>query len=321
MRHFFRRLTLAVLLGLPAAASWAESLRYCDSNPQVSTAEQDRLLRVAAIVKTELERSGQRMALVSRSGLALQRFGQRYSHAGVSLKASPNTPWSVRQLYYACDEKRPRVFDQGMSGFVLGASDPAEGYVSIVLLPGEAAAALENAALDDRHALQMLGATYSANAYPFSQRYQNCNQWLAELIATAWGDLPFDDAPRKAAQTWLQQQGYTPSVFSLGWRPVMWVADMITWLHSDDHPPEDIDAVQFTVSMPASIESFVRGLLPETSRLELCYTEHHVVVRRGWVPIADGCVAAEGDDVIPLENASVAHPANKSQTQLADLLT
>jgi hypothetical protein len=321
LKRFARGLLLALLLGPLVQASRAESLRYCDHSQKVSTAEQDRLLRVAGIVKSELERSGQSMALVARSGLALQRFGQRYSHAGVSLKASPNTPWSVRQLYYACDEKRPRIFDQGMSGFVLGANDPAEGYLSIVLLPADAAASLENAALDDRHALQLLGATYSANAYPFSQQYQNCNQWLAELIATAWGALPPGDTPRKDAQAWLQQQGYIPTVFSLGWRPVMWVADMIAWLHSDDHPPEDLDAVQFTVSMPASIESFVRDLLPETSRLELCYTEQHVVVRRGWAPIADGCIAVEGDEVITLDNAPVARPAIGSNAQIADSLT
>jgi hypothetical protein len=318
LTHFARGLLLALLLGSLVQASRAESFRYCDGGAQVSTVEQDRLLRVAAIVKAELERSGQRMALVARSGLALQRFGQRYSHAGVSLKASPNTPWSVRQLYYACDEKRPRIFDQGMSGFVLGANDPEEGYLSIVLLPAEAAASLEQAALDDHHALQMLGTTYSANAYPFSQQYQNCNQWLAELIATAWGALPPGDSPRKVAQAWLKQQGYTASVFNLGWRPVMWVADMITWLHSDDHPPEDIDAVQFTVSMPASIESFVRSLVPQTSRLELCYTAQHVVVRRGWEPIADGCMAAEGDDVITLNNESVAIFPIGSNAQIAD---
>ena len=35
-------------------------------------------------------------------------------------------------------------------------------------------------------ALALLGREYSANAYPFSPRYQNCNQWVAELLATAW---------------------------------------------------------------------------------------------------------------------------------------
>ena len=66
-----------------------------------------------------------------------------------------------------------------MAGFVLGARDPNEGYVSIVLVPTEASAALGQHALNDRLALQLLGSTYSANAHAFSVRYQNCNQWLA----------------------------------------------------------------------------------------------------------------------------------------------
>src|SRR5205814_1311712 len=118
--------------------------------------------------------------------------GLRYSHAGVSLKANDNTPWSVRQLYYACDEQRPRLYDQGLSGFLLGTDDAAVGYVSIVLPGGTQAVALESAALDTARVVRLLAATYSANAYPFSVRYQNCNQWVAELLATAWGGL--DDA-------------------------------------------------------------------------------------------------------------------------------
>ncbi len=292
-----RALALIAALGPLAQHCWASSLRYCEAEPQLSAAAQDRLLRVAAIVKEQLERSGQRLALVARSGLALARFGQRYSHAGVSLKASPNSPWSVRQLYYACDEQRPRIFDQGMSGFVLGNNDPAEGYLSIVLLPAAAAGSLERAALDDGQALQLLGSSYSANAYPFSQRYQNCNQWLAELLASAWNGLPFAEPPRRQAQAWLLERGYRPTVFELGWRPLMWLADQVQWLHSDDHPLADIAAARFQVSMPASIEAFVRAELPEAEHLELCYNEEHLVIRRGWEPIGAGCVPTPDDEV------------------------
>ncbi len=295
-----RGLALALILGLWAQLCWSGSLRYCESDQVLSTADQDRLIRVAAIVKTELERSGQSIALLARSGLDLQRFDQRYSHAGVSLKDSPNTAWSVRQLYYACDEQRPRIFDQGMSGFVLGVNDPAEGYISIVLLPSEAATALQQAAMDDRRALQVLGSSYSANAYPFSQQYQNCNQWVAELMAAAWTLLPPGDIPRRQAQQWLMEQGYTPSVISLGWRPLMWLADQVHWLHSDDHPPEDIEAAQFTVSMPSSLESFVRKLLPQATHVELCYTRQYLVIRRSWEPIAPGCIPGDGDEVSKL---------------------
>ncbi|MBC7917347.1 MAG: DUF2145 domain-containing protein [Rhodoferax sp.] len=300
------RSTVLCCAWFAAVTAHASSLNYCQPNAEPTAAVQDRLIQVAAIVKQTLDGSGQTLALVSRSGLALQRLGQRYSHAGVSLKASPNTPWSVRQLYYACDAQRPKIFDQGMSGFVLGAEDPAEGYLSIVLLPPEGAAALERAALDERQALQLLSANYSANAYAFSQRYQNCNQWVAELLAAAWSTFTPETSPdteptsRSRAQRWLQAEGYLPTVLRVGWQPLMWLARQLPWLHSDDHPQEDLAAAQFRVSMPQSIELFVRARWPDAQRIEVCYTESHVVVRRGWEPIADGCIATEGDEVRPL---------------------
>ncbi len=294
------------LIGLACAAwasgAWAGSLNYCQGQVEPGAAVQDRLIQVAAVVKSELDRSGHTLALVARSGLALQRFDHRYSHAGVSLKASPNTPWSVRQLYYACDEQRPRIFDQGLSGFVLGANDPAEGYVSIVLLPIEAAIPLERSALDESQALALLGATYSANAYAFGQRYQNCNQWLAELMASAWGgpSTVADDA-RDQAQQWLQAEGYAPSVFDLGWRPFVWLAGLLPWLHTDDHPPGDLAQARFRVSMPQSIEAFVRHRVPQATHIELCYTAQHIVVHHGWEPIAVGCQPGESDRLIALQ--------------------
>jgi hypothetical protein len=296
----FKGVAAALTASLLAHGSWAGSLNYCQGQPELNADIQDRLIQVAAVVKTELDRSGHSVALVARSGLALQWLDQRYSHAGVSLKSSPNTAWSVRQLYYACDEQRPRIFDQGMSGFVLGAHDPAEGYVSLVLLPPEASQALQKAALDDRQVLALLGQTYSANAHGFSQQYQNCNQWLAELLASAWGaPLPGDGA-RSQAQQWLRTQGYQPTVLKLNWQPLMWLASVLPWLHSDDHPAEDLAQAQFRVSMPQSIASFVRAQWPANTHIELCYTATHLVLRRGWEPIAAGCQPGPGDEVTNL---------------------
>ena len=291
----------ALLATLTATTGNAGSLSYCDGTAEPGAQTQDRLIRVASLVKAELERSGQTVALVARSGLSLQRLNQRYSHAGVSMRANTNAPWSVRQLYFACDEKRPRIFDQGMAGFVLGATDPNEGYVSIVLLPTEASEALERQALDNRLALQLLGPTYSANAHAFSVRYQNCNQWLAELLALAWGPTPNPEhKPRTYAQTWLLAQGYAPTVLNVGWRPLMWLAPHLPWVHTDDHPQSDLDQTRFRVSMPESIEAFARARYPEAQRIELCYTAHQVVLRRSWEPIASGCKAAPGDTVTAL---------------------
>ncbi len=266
----------------------------------MSARQEDRLLRFAALIEQELDRSGARVALIARSGVDLSRFGLRYSHAGVILKASDNSRWSVRQLYYACDEQRPRLYDQGLSGFLFGTDDPTVGYVSIVLPYGTEAATLERAALDKPLALRLLAASYSANAYPFSLSYQNCNQWVAELLATAWGAL--DDTPdlRERAQHWLAQSGYEPTAIDVGsW--LMAAAPFVPFVHLDDHPQEDLDALRVRTSLPRSIDAFVHKRLPAAMRIQMCHDGREVVIRHGWAPVAQGCRPQHGDQVIDLD--------------------
>ena len=296
----FRRIGPATLLALCCASAQAGTLRFCDRQADLDADQKDLILRFSAIVKAQLQASGKRLALISRSGLDLQRVGVRYSHSGFSLQANKNSPWSVRQLYFACDEQRPRIFDQGVSGFLLGMDDPATGYVSLVLLPDEAETAVERTALDDQRVLQLLGASYSANAFPFSARYQNCNQWLIETLAAAWG-LPGEIGDlRPRAQAWLLSQGYRPTLFERVFPPPIMLSGMLALLHHDDHPREDLENRRMQVSMPAAIELFVANRLPLATRIELCHTQRHVVIHRGWHPIAEGCVPGPGDEVVSL---------------------
>ncbi|MEP7297796.1 MAG: DUF2145 domain-containing protein [Burkholderiales bacterium] len=297
-----RALLLSALAAAPWAACQAALPRYCDHSTELTAEQKDRLLRFGAVIKTELERSGASLALVARSGLDLARFGLRYSHAGISLKASPNTPWSVRQLYYACDERRPRLFDQGLSGFLFGTDNPAIGYVSAVLLPPAQADALEHAALDKARALQLLNATYSANAYAWGLTYQNCNQWVIELLASAWNAAPDASAPRAQAQRWLAGQGYEPTRIDVGNRALMWAGAFVPWLHDDDHPADDIASMTYRVSMPEAIEHFVHTTVPGATRIEFCHTASRIVVHRGWGPIAEGCMPDGSDTVIALDD-------------------
>jgi hypothetical protein len=296
-----RRALAAAALALLAAGAQADSARFCDRPKRLAAQEQDRLLRVAALVRQELQASGAEVALVARSGQDLARFGKRYSHAGLSLAASPNTPWSVRQLYFDCDEGYPRLFDQGIAGFVLGNDNAQLGYVSIVLMPAAAAEPLARRALDNAAAMRLLAANYSANAYPFSVRYQNCNQWVAELLAAAWGGLPDGDDLRARAQDWLHEAGYRPEVFQAGSGFLMIAALFVPWLHHDDHPLEDRAALRYRVSMPESIEALVRERVPGARRLEICHDGARVVVHEGWDKVAEGCVAGPQDRQLTLD--------------------
>jgi len=292
----------ALLLGASAAAQ-AGLPAFCQQSIDIDAAEQSRVLRFAGAVKRELEGSGSRVALIARAGLDLSRFGQLYSHAGIALRDNPGGPWAVRQLYYACDESRPRLFDQGIAGFALGADAPTRGHMSLLFLPEEDGAQLEGAALDKRLALSLLAGQYSANAYAYGTRYQNCNQWVAELLASAWGRLNPGEGShaREDAQGWLRAQGYTAGPVRIPSHWMMFAGQFVPLVHLDDHPVEDRHALALHVSVPASIEAFVRRQAPQTRRVELCHTQEHIVVRRGWEPLGAACEPKPGDEVIALD--------------------
>ena len=289
--------------GVLAEATRHSFTDYCSRSSPLTAAQQHRLLRVAEIVRRELQASGADVALVSRAGTDLKRFGQRFSHAGLSLREGTELPWAVRQLYYACDEKRPRLFDQGLAGFLMGTDDPSIGHLSLVLLPrGEATEALRRVALDKPVALSLVSPRYSANAYAFSSRYQNCNQWLAELMGVAWGGLAGSQGSlRDPAQQWLKQAGYQPQAMPIGSHALMMAAPLIPMVHLDDHPEEDRFALQLRVSMPRSLEAFVRQRLPGAQRVALCHAQGRVVIRRGWSDLPEDCAAESGDETVPLD--------------------
>ena len=268
----------------------------------MTAAEQDRLLRFAAVLRDELGSGGESVALVSRSGLDLSRFNIRYSHAALAWKSDAGA-WSARQLYYACDEGRPRIYDQGLAGFAIGTDDPALGYLSIVRLPAEAVRTLRPALLDNDRVRHLLGATYSANAYAFSTEYQNCNQWVMELLAAGWGELADDDDLRPRAQDWLRQAQYAPQPVEVGSRLIMLASYFVPLVHLDDHPEQDRDSMQLHISLPTTVEAFVRQRYPDSERVELCHDDKQVVIHRGWQPIAEGCKAQEGDRVIRLDES------------------
>ncbi len=275
--------------------------RFCDRSQPLTASEQDRLLRFAAVLREELAGGDDDVALVSRSGLDLSRFGIRYSHAALAWRAD-NGIWSARQLYYACDESRPRIFDQGLAGFAMGTDDPAMGYLSIVRLPAQAIQPLRPALLDMPRVQHLLAAKYSANAYAFSLRYQNCNQWIMEMLAAGWGALADGDDLRARAQHWLREAGYAPEPVNVDSRFLMLATYFVPLLQLDDHPYDDRREMRLQVSLPSTIETFVRARYPASERVELCHDDERIVVRRGWTALAEGCKPGEGDRVVSLRD-------------------
>jgi hypothetical protein len=305
LRKLARLLAGCAALAVAGAAQAGTSLassRFCDRAQELTATEQDRLLRFAAVVREELAASEGSVALISRSGLDLARFGIRYSHAALAWRHDNDNGWSARQLYYACDEGRPRIFDQGTAGFAMGTENPSLGYISLVKLPAESVPPLRRALLDPVRVQQLLAGRYSANAYAFSLKYQNCNQWVVELLASAWGELAAGGDLRARAQDWLRAAPYNPAAVDVGARWLMLGSIFVPLVHMDDHPTEAIGTMRLAVSMPASLETFARQRLPASERVEICHDGRQVVVHRGWDAIADGCVPGPNDRVIALDD-------------------
>ena len=285
-------------------------MAYCNEPAPLSAAQNDRLIRFGAIVKAELERSGASVALIARSGLDLGRFGQRYSHAGVSLKAGPESPWAVRQLYFDCDERRPRLFDQGMAAFVLGGNEPTLGYVSVLLLPPAPAAALERTALDNRQALALLGRELQRQRLPLQPALPELQPVGGRAAGHRLGPRRRNAAARRTvrptqrerAQAWLQgrrlrghrlrrrlaradvgRQPSSPGCTATTTRPKT----------SSSRSTASACRPRSRPSCGASCRAR-RGWSSATPRRQ-------VVIRRGWEPIAEGCQAGAQDTVISLE--------------------
>jgi len=261
---FAARPALLALLLTCSGAHASSFAGFCDAARQADPAALDHELRFALRVQHALEASDADAALVARAGLDLGLIGQRYSHAALARRDAPLGPWAVRQLYFACDAGRSRLFDQGLAGFVAGAGGQETLYLSVVLLPGAPGRALADAARDDARALSVLSPAYSANAYAFSTQFENCNQWLAELMAVAWGGAQ----DRVAAQSWLRAERYAPIAVHAGL--LMFAGWFSPWIHDGDHPPGDLASGIYRVSLPPSLEAFALAHVPGARRLEFC---------------------------------------------------
>lgn len=284
-----------------AGAARASSLIFCSRPASPSVETKSHLLLFGNLLKEQLEQSSARAVIISRSGLDLDRFDIRLSHAGISLRDNPDASWSVRQLYFSCDENRAHIYDQGLPGFLFDLGDGNRVYISMIELPGAAERALVAVAADNRLAAALQVGDYSANAYPYSTHYQNCNQWLMEMLAYAWGHLPHEGDLRARAQDWLRAQNYLPSTVDVKHQYMVWAAHFVPLVHNDDQPAADLSMHRYQVSMPASIEDFVHRTVPGSQRVQMCLRGSEVVTHRGWDDIPDGCVARPGDTVVDLD--------------------
>ncbi|MEO7580902.1 MAG: DUF2145 domain-containing protein [Massilia sp.] len=128
-----------------------------------------------------------------------------------------------------------------------------------------------------------------------------CALCAGALSASGWGDLiPGDFLPARA-QGGLREAGHAPESVAVKSRWLMLASAFPPFLHLSDHPAADRDPMRLQMSLPSTVEAFLRQRLPARTRIEFCHAARQVVVHRGWTPIPPNCLATDGDRVVGLD--------------------
>ena len=223
LRHALAGVTIALAL-----AGTAQAGRKCEQRPPQAQAI-TRGLALAARVEQHLQKSGAQVVFLARMGQDLSEYGQHYSHLGFAYR--DGGLWRVAHKLNDCGSDRSAVYRQGIGEFFL---DNPFDYEAGIAVPTEQVQARLLAVLRDNQRLgQMHTPAYSMVAYPWSQRYQQSNQWALETLAMAEEPVATD---RVRAQAWLKLRGYKPAVLHLSTFKRLGARVTSANIAFDDHP-------------------------------------------------------------------------------------
>ncbi len=223
-------LALAATAIIASVASLAHAGRSCE--PQAPSAVSvQRAMLLAEHTAKALDDSGAQVVVLGRSGQDLSKYGLRYSHLGLAYR--DGKVWRVAHKLNQCGSAQASLYRQGLGEFFL--DDLFDYQAAIVVLTPTVQAKLLPALRDNRALTQLHTPAYNMVAYPWSQTYQQSNQWAIETLAMTQDP---NATTRERAQAWLKLQGYEPTTLKLGPLTRLGARATSANVAFDDHPNE-----------------------------------------------------------------------------------
>jgi len=259
----FRRLALplflATLLATPARAGQA-----CRDEP-LSAAEVVKSMELARKTYAALEASGASVALVARAGQDLSKYGQHYSHLGIVLRDHPAGRWTVVHELNACGTAGSDLYNEGIGNFFL---TDLYRHEARILVPGPALQARLAQVMGGRAPRRLHEPRYNMLSYVYSTRYQNSNQWVLELLASA-AAAPGQVETRAEAQAWLKARRYDPATVEIPAAVRLGARMFRANVAFDDHPFERRMAGHIDTVNADALLRFVQALDPQARVLSV----------------------------------------------------
>ena len=225
---------LAVLAAIAATSPFAHAGRSCEQRAPSAVAV-SRAMQLAERTATRLTQSGASVVVIARAGQNLSEYGLRYSHLGFAYREGEGnaTVWRVVHKLNQCGSARASIYRQGLGEFFL--DDLWEYEAAVVVLAPQAQAHLRTLLADNVAVARLDTPAYSLVAYPWSDRYQQSNQWAIETLALAEDPAA---ATRARAQAWLRLHGYEPTTLHLSAFKRLGARVVSANVAFDDHPNE-----------------------------------------------------------------------------------
>lgn len=246
-------LITAALLACFAAP--AQAGRSCEEQPVTQKSFTDAL-KAGQVLQSTLDASGADVALVARQGQDLSKFRLKYTHAGLAFRAAPGQPWRIYELLNKCGSADSELWVDGLANFFL--DDPFSYDALVMTPPPQVAVRLKEALADPATLHRLHELKYNMVAYPFSTRYQNSNQWVLEVMASAQAS-DIRVRTREQAQAWLKMTGYQPTEMKLGPLTRLGGRMFKANIAFDDHPSELRYSDRINVVTVDSILAFMQA--------------------------------------------------------------
>jgi hypothetical protein len=245
-----RVLTTALAL---AAAAAAHAGQTCAPH-KPSAAAITQALNLAQRTRDALDTSAAKVVLIARAGQDLGAYGLRYSHLGYAYRDERTQAWRIVHKLNHCGTNRSALYRQGLADFFM---DQPWRYEAGVVVPSPAVQdALLPLLQDNARAAVLNTPAYNMVAYPWSQRYQQSNQWALETLAMA---MQPSATMRVQAQSWLRALGYQPTTLHLSAFKRLGADLGAANVAFDDHPNSRRFAGRIDTVTVDSVFAFVRS--------------------------------------------------------------
>ena len=243
-----------LLLLLLACSLNAQAGRVCEAK-KTSAASFISAMDLAEKTRAALNASQAQVAIVSRVGQDLSKYGLRYSHMAY-VRRDNSGRWLVVHELNDCGTAQSALYDEGLANFFFDVF----AHEAAILIPSPQSQARIVAMLASPASRALHSSRYNMLAFAFSTQYQNSNQWVLETYAASASEFEVKDRTR--AQQWLKLAGYAPITVHVPTPQRLGARLFRANVEFDDHPFGRRAAGQIDTVTVESVMRFVKKIDP-----------------------------------------------------------